>query len=110
MDFKDLQELSGSLPEVEIAPHFDKTSFRVKKKIFVTFNAKNNTATLKLNEVDQDVFSSYDKLQIYPVDNKWGKQGWTIFHLDHLHPDLLKDALHCAFKEVAPKNLGKLIP
>lgn len=104
-----LRTFSLSLPEVTEAPHFEKTAFGVKKKIFVTFDAATNRACLKFSETDQDIFSLIDSKVIYPVPNKWGRQGWTFFELDQLEDEVLKDALTTAFCEVAPKKLAETI-
>jgi hypothetical protein len=108
IELEELRNLAMSFPEVTEEPHFEKTSFRVKKKIFVTYDAKHHRACIKLSEIDQDVFAS-DKSIIYPVDNKWGKQGWTLIELNTVHPDLFIDALTTAYREVAPISLSKLI-
>jgi predicted DNA-binding protein (MmcQ/YjbR family) len=107
--FDYLQKLALSFPEATEEPHFEKTSFRVKKKIFATYDNKNNIACIKLSEIDQDVFASADKKVIYPVDNKWGKQGWTNIELNKVNKDLFTDALKTAYCEVAPKNLSNQI-
>jgi predicted DNA-binding protein (MmcQ/YjbR family) len=104
-----MREISLSFPEATESPHFDKTSFRVKNKIFATYDDKSNRASLKLSETDQDVFSTIDKLNIYPVDNKWGKQGWTIVELSNIDEDIFIDVLTSAYYEVAPKSLGILV-
>jgi hypothetical protein len=46
---------------------------------------------------------------IYPVDNKWGKQGWTLIEMKKVKKDLFTEALTKAYCEVAPKTLSKLI-
>jgi predicted DNA-binding protein (MmcQ/YjbR family) len=48
-------------------PHFEKTSFRVKNKIFATLDESKHQLVLKLSEVYQSVFSAYDDSIIYPV-------------------------------------------
>ncbi|MBC6489542.1 MmcQ/YjbR family DNA-binding protein [Flavihumibacter stibioxidans] len=78
LSFDTLRQLALAFPEATEELHFEKTSFRVKKKIFATYDTKNKRACIKLSEIDQDVFSSADRAVIYPVNNKWGKQGWTI--------------------------------
>jgi hypothetical protein len=40
IEFEELRKLAMSFPEVTEEPHFEKTSFRVKKKIFATYDAK----------------------------------------------------------------------
>lgn len=101
-----LRKLALSMPETREEPHFEKTSFQVKKKIFATYDDHLNQACVKLSETDQDVFSRIGKTAIYPVPNKWGKQGWTIIQLDQVNEDILKDALTTAYCGVAPKNLA----
>lgn len=100
-----LRKLALSFPEATEDPHFEKTSFRVKKKIFATYDANNNRACLKLSLSNQDLFSLHDKATVYPVPNKWGKQGWTFVELNTVHTDILKDAIKAAYLEVAPKKL-----
>lgn len=51
------RKLALSYPEVTEEPHFEKTSFRVKKKIFATYDALKKRACIKLSEIDQDIFS-----------------------------------------------------
>lgn len=94
-----------SFPEVTEEPHFEKTSFRVKNKIFATYDHLTKRACIKLSEIDQDVFSSADSSVIFPVDNKWGKQGWTHIELRKVRKELFIDALTQAFCQVAPKKL-----
>lgn len=103
------RKLALSFPEATEEPHFEKTSFRVKKKIFATYDEAKNRACIKLSEIDQDVFSSADKTIIYPVDNKWGKQGWTLIELKKVRKDLFADALTTAYCEVAPKKFADQI-
>ena len=101
-----LRKIALSFPEATEEPHFEKTSFRVKKKIFATYDDKNKRAYIKLSEIDQSVFSSPDKTIIFPVDNKWGKQGWTLIEMNKVNKDLFIDALTTAYCEVAPKKLA----
>ena len=103
------RKLALSFPEATEEPHFEKTSFRVKKKIFATYDGINKRACIKLSEIDQDVFSSADKTIIYPLENKWGKQGWTLIEMKKVQKGLFIDALKTAYCEVAPKKLADLI-
>jgi predicted DNA-binding protein (MmcQ/YjbR family) len=103
------RKLALSFPETTEESHFEKTSFRVKKKIFATYDDTKKRACIKLSEIDQNVFSSADKTIIFPVDNKWGKQGWTFIEMTKVHKDLFVDALTTAYCEVAPKKLADQI-
>lgn len=103
------RKIALSFPEATEEPHFGKTSFRVKKKIFATYDEKNNRACIKLSEIDQNVFSSAGNTVIFPLDNKWGKQGWTIVEMGKVHKNLFIDALTTAYCEVAPRKLADQI-
>lgn len=100
------RKLALSFPEATEEAHFEKTSFRVKKKIFATYDQVKKRACIKLSEVDQDVFSSADKTIIFPVDDKWGKQGWTLIEMNKVRKELFVDALTTAYCDVAPKKLA----
>lgn len=106
---EEYRNIALAFPEAREEPHFEKTSFRVKKKIFATYDEENNRACVKLSEVDQDVFSSLGKTAIYPVDNKWGKQGWTFIEMAKVHKELFNDALATAYCGVAPKKLAEVV-
>lgn len=88
----------------EEQPHFHRQAFRVKGKIiFATLDEKEQTANLRLTEIDQSVFCKIDEQNIHPVPNAWGKKGWTTFHLRHLPKTILKDALQVAYETAANK-------
>lgn len=103
------RKIALSFPETTEEPHFEKTSFRVKKKIFATYDDKHHRACLKLSEIDQEVFSSIDSAVIYPIPNKWGKQGWTFFEMQKVSEEIFRDALTTAYCTTAPKKLADLI-
>lgn len=101
--FETFKQLALSFPETSEEPHFDKTSFRYKKKIFATYDEKKNQASLKLTAIDQSVFTDFDPTHIFAVPNAWGKQGWTIFRLEGIQEDLFADALGTAYENVGGK-------
>ncbi len=102
-DIETMRKIAMSFAEVTEQPHFEKTSFRVKQKIFATYDAKNNRACLKLSLIDQNVFSAFDNSIVYPVPNKWGLQGWTFVDLAKIKKPMFIDMLTQAYREVAPK-------
>jgi len=109
VEYDKFREMAMSLPESTEEPHFEKTSFRVKKKIFATYDQKKNLVCLKLSEIDQNVFSAFDNSIIYPVPNKWGKQGWTFMNLKNVSLEMCIDALTTAYCAVAPVKLVDLV-
>lgn len=104
VDIETFRQLALSFPETIEQPHFEKTSFRVKKRIFATLDVKNNRACLMLSEMHQSVFSAYDKSIIYPVPNKWGKHGATFVELKTVRKTILKDALKQAYNKITVKR------
>ncbi|MBK8552612.1 MAG: MmcQ/YjbR family DNA-binding protein [Ignavibacteria bacterium] len=104
IDNESFRKLAKSFPEAEEMPHFEKTSFRVSKKIYATLNEKENRACVKLSENDQYVFCLNDKSMVYPVPNKWGLQGWTNIDLTKIDKKLLNEILKSSYREVAQKR------
>lgn len=101
---KSFRKLALAFPESDEQPHFENASFKINKKIFATLNEKHNRACVKLNEIDQSAFCSYDKDVMYPVPNKWGKLGWTNINLETIPEEMLKDALETAYETVKGKG------
>ena len=99
---KQFTKAALAFPDAIEAPHFEKISFRIRKKIFATLDIKLSRACIKLSETDQSVFCISPA--IYPVPNKWGKQGWTFIELKIVNKDLCMDALHTAYDTVAGKS------
>lgn len=109
VEIETFRQMALSLPEMTEQPHVDNRAFTVGKKIVVTLNSKENRVCFKLSEIDQDLFSAFDKTVIYPVPNKWGKQGWTLVNLAKVEHETLLDALKAAYCHVAPRRLAALI-
>ena len=101
------RQMALSFEEAEEQLHFEKTSFKVNKKIFATMDIINKEAIVKLSLKDQSVFCSFDQAIIYPVPGKWGLQGWTIIELKTVKKDMLKDALTISYCNTAPKRLAE---
>lgn len=97
---EDFRQNALEFPHVTEEPHFEKTSFRVRKKIFATLSVASCIACVKLSLIDQSVFCLIDPATIYPVPNKWGLQGWTNLDLKKIAPPVLADLLNTAYSEV----------
>lgn len=97
------RKLAMSFPETAELPHFERTSFRAGgKKIFMTMKEPEQFAVLMLTPEDQSVFIKSPDGAVYPVPNKWGAQGCTIFDLKKVKKSLFKDALTCAWESKKP--------
>ncbi len=103
----EVRKIALAFDEASESPHFEKTSFRVRKKIFATLDTEKKQVVLKFSLVDQSVFSGFDSAAIYPVPGGWGTKGWTIVELDRVGKDMFQDALITSYCEVAPKKLAE---
>jgi len=96
-----------TFPEAIESPHFEKKSFRVRKKIFATLDVPKKRVVVKFTLLQQSVFCDSERLVIYPVPGGWGRQGWTIVELKKVRKVMFKDALIESYCNVAPKALQK---
>lgn len=92
----EFRQLALSLENVVEQPHFEKVSYRVKKKIFATLDEKGGTAVIKLNHIAQSVFCAIDERMFQSVSGAWGNQGWTEIELSQVPKDLLLEGLRTA--------------
>lgn len=104
VDIETFKTLAMAFAETKEFPHFEKPSFRINNKIFVTLDISNERICLKLTSKDQSVFCLIDKTVIYKVNNKWGNQGWTFVELKKVKKHLLKDVLSKAYFTAASKT------
>lgn len=107
--FSTLQDYAWSLPEATEEPHFEKRSYRVKKKIFATVGMDADFFVVKLTPIQQSVFCSWDESACHPTPDKWGLQGWTRVYFAKVDEDFLKDIVKTSYSNVAPKKLVNLI-
>ena len=103
------KELALSFPETVEMPHFEKTSFRVRNKIFATLAEKEMRAMIKLPLLNQSIFCAIHAGMIYPVPGSWGKKGATYFELTKVSKTILKEALQTAYCTTAPAPLARLV-
>jgi hypothetical protein len=101
VNIETFRQLALSFPDTVELPHFELTSFRVKKKIFATYWPKEDKAMLKLPLIEQSVFCSYDHTIFYPVPGGWGKKGSTFVNLKKVSKDIFKNALQIAYANVS---------
>ena len=78
-------------------PHFERTAFTVNKKIFATLSSKDATLNVKFTPQVQFIFCPPESDVIFPVDNAWGRQGWTTVNLKKANKKLVKSALEEAY-------------
>lgn len=104
-----VRKLALALPGTNEEPHFEKISYRVNKKIFATVDQENKKIVLKFDLNDQDFFSLASKGSVYPIENKWGQQGWTCVEMKSTDLALFEDMLVVSYCNVAPKRLVEAV-
>ncbi len=107
IEIETVRKLALEFEEAVEQPHFEKISFRVRKKIFATVDTEKKTVTLKFSTADQSAFSAFDDSVIYPVPGGWGRHGWTIVELVKVAKDMFEDALTTSYCTVAPRKLAE---
>lgn len=101
------QKIILSFPEALEAPHRDMVCYKIKGKIFVTHNQKENRCCVRLSQQEQPLFCMIDTKLIYAVPNKWGKYGWTLVNLNAINKAMLMEVLTAAYCTVAPPKLAE---
>jgi hypothetical protein len=99
---RDLRRIALALEGTSEAPHFDRTAYKVAR-IYATLDADGKTANLKLTPDEQELKCLTAPEVFAPVDNAWGRQGWTTVTLAALHAAELEAALQTAWMH----SLGK---
>ncbi len=105
-DGADLRRIALSLPGTEEAPHFDRAAFRVDR-IYVTLDADGRTANFKFTPDEQEFKCQLAPEVFVPLDNAWGRQGWTIARLADATEDDLRAALEMAHVHAVGKPKRK---
>jgi hypothetical protein len=98
----DLRDLALALESTTTAPHFDRTAFKVAR-IYATLAADGLSANLKFTPEEQEQQCAKLPDAFTPVDNAWGRQGWTTVWLEEIRLRDLKTALLMAWKQAQPK-------
>lgn len=103
----DIRRLALALSEAHEAPHFESTSFRVRKKIFATMDPAftERSIVLKLDPEDQHNLAEGRPGVVVPIEGYWGRSGWTRVHTGEMAEGELSGLLRMAWAGVAPKRL-----
>jgi hypothetical protein len=103
IDPDEFRALALALPEAIEEPHFDRPSFRVRKRIFATLRPAERLAVLKLSRTAQEALVA-SAPQTYAL-TPWAHQGWTSVDLRRADAAELRELVAEAWAEVAPKRL-----
>lgn len=103
VDSQDFARIALALPGATSAPHFDRTAFKVKRT-FATLAADGLSANLKFTPDEQEFKCQLAPDIFQPVDNAWGRQGWTTMHLSKATEADLRAALALAHSHAVGKT------
>lgn len=103
-DRADVRRLALALPEAEERPHFDRTSFRVRGRIFATVRGDEPRINLALPPELAAAVLETDGEAVTAVN--WGSvRGWVAVDLSKARPGLLERLIPAAWSRAAPKRL-----
>lgn len=102
----DFKRIALSLAGTTQAPHFDRQAFKVART-YATLAADEQTANLKLTPDEQEFKAMLAPEAFVPINNGWGRQGWTTMVLDRLSEAELRAALEMAYAHALPKVKAK---
>jgi hypothetical protein len=86
----DTKTLALSFEGTDEKPHFERVAFTVNKKIFATLSLKDKTLNVRFTPQVQFIFCPPNSDVIFPIDNAWGKQGWTTIDLNKASKKLVR--------------------
>ena len=98
-----VRRLALALPEATEEPHFERTSFRVKGKIFATVAPDGGSMNVFVDDEQREVMTQVDP-QAYET-RMWGKSGYLHVHLAKANARDVETLLHSAWERKAPKKL-----
>jgi hypothetical protein len=96
-------ELAGALPDVTVQNHFGSDAFRTPGGIFATVWSDKKTVNLGLTPEQQEHFVGLDAEAFAPIDNAWGRRGWTTAMLRCVDRAQFVEALRTAWQNSAEK-------
>jgi hypothetical protein len=94
------------MPGTTEAPHFDRAAFRVDR-IYVTLPGDGLTANFKFSPDEQEFKCQLAPEVFAPIDNAWGRQGWTTATLAAATEQDLQAALEMAHAHAVGKPKRK---
>lgn len=101
-------QIAFSFPNTESQPHLKQIAFKlVRGRVFATLNEATQIAQISLPIAKQNEFQQLVPDCIYPLPNKWGKNGWTIFELRGVSLDIIQAALKTSYEAALQRKLKK---
>ena len=107
VDAADFRRIALSFDGAAEYPHFDRRAFKARVT-FATLAPDERSANIKFAPDEQALKCAVAPDAFQPLDNAWGRQGWTRAILAALSEEELKAALEMAYRHgAAPKARGR---
>ena len=105
MNIKDFRRIALSFEGAEESSHMGAPDFRVGGRIFATLASQDQGyGNLQLTPEQQAVFVEEMPDVFLPIPGGWGRMGMTHIRLAAASEDVLRGALHAAWKLRVEKN------
>jgi hypothetical protein len=105
MNVDDFRRIALSFPGAEESSHMGQPDFRVGGHIFASLaSAKQGYGNVKLTLDQQKEFVEEPPDVFLPIPGGWGRTGMTHLRLAAVTEDVLRGALHTAWKLRMEKN------
>lgn len=101
-DAADFRRIALSFDGAAEYPHFDRRAFKARVT-FATLAPDERTANFKFSADEQALKCAVAPDAFSPIDNAWGRQGWTCATLAALSEDELRAALAIAWRHGAAR-------
>src|SRR5262249_52904168 len=110
MTAEDFRALALDLPEASEGSHMGHADFRVGGKIFATLGAPDeNWGMVRLTPDQQTLIVRTEPAVFQAIKGGWGRRGATGVHLALATEPSVRQALIAAWRNTAPKRIGKLL-
>jgi hypothetical protein len=96
------------LPEAIESGHQGSRDWRIRKKIFATYDAGKGLAGLKLMPEQQGLLMAASPA-FFPANGSWGAKGWTKATIAEAREVDLIAALKMSWINTAPKTFAQLL-
>ena len=107
MNFVELESQLPSLGDFSFSDRKEIRSYKYKSAVFLTLNFSKDRICLRLPAVEQSIFVDYAPEKIWKVPNQWGNYGWTLFSIEQLEWEVVKEAINVAMEYVVIRKLQK---
>lgn len=108
MTYDEFVAAALSLPEAVEGAHQGAADFRVRKKVFASYDAAKGLAGLKLTPEQQSVLMAASPA-FFPANGSWGAKGWTKATLADAASEDVAAALRMSWINTAPKTLARTL-